>query len=72
MSMDYVRKTYGVPISRHQLVRRLTGPCKGATYRVYSCSQYVHVRDAKGNRLRFHPLDLEYKTTNGWIEGKRR
>ena len=71
MSMDYIRKTYGVPVKRHGLVRQIDGPLRGELLVVTSCSCYVHawrpgVNERRAVRNRFHPLALEYKTADGW------
>lgn len=58
MSMDYVRRTYGVPAKRGGRVRVRFEKKYGT---ITSATQYVHVRlDGRKKPDRFHPLALEY------------
>jgi len=63
MSMEYIRKTYGVPLHLHQLVREPGG----AVFVVRSATHYIHATSIDtGKRYRFHPQTIEYKTPTGW------
>lgn len=68
MSMEYIRKTYGVQVRRGMRVKckAWDGWCDGA---ITSATHYVIVRPDKwpNKRLMFHPLDsdnLIYITNN--------
>ena len=66
MSMEYVRKTYGVPAKRGMLVRHRPVPAWStlpvAYGRIMSASNYVFVRVDGGwsHSVGFHPHDLSY------------
>ena len=71
MSMQWVRDNYGVPVKRHGLVRQTDGVLKGVTLVVRSCSRHVHASRPEGGYVyRFHPMNLEYKTDDGWVRAK--
>lgn len=68
MSMAYVREHYAVPVGLHVLVKPLSGRFKGDEMLVTSCTHLVHARHHfKPQIHRFHPLDLEYRTGDGWF-----
>ena len=70
MSMNYIRLTYGVPVRRGGRVRPINSPHYELI--VTSATHHVHAKPAYGNvrEIRtYHPLDLEYKTTGGWVRG---
>lgn len=78
--MQYVRDTYGVPVRRGQRVRARIGQLAGEIMIVTRCTHYVHAHPQHGKYQwgycgllpayvqRFHPLDLEYETKDGWYE----
>lgn len=61
MTMEYVRKTYGVPAYRGAPVE-VKSEGKWWSGRITSATHYVHVRtDACPTTiLRFHPLDTDH------------
>jgi hypothetical protein len=61
MSMEYVRKTYGVPAKRGGRVK-FNFKCALCYGRILSATNYVRVEpdEAPGVRLSFHPTDLTY------------
>lgn len=68
MTMAYVRKTYGVPVGRHVLVKPTSGRFAGDEMMVTSCSHRVHVRHLFAPQVYvIHPLDLLYDTPTGWF-----
>lgn len=74
MSMQYVREYYGVPVKRGQLVRQIDGIMKDEILVVRSASHHVHAsrKDGRNQRVyRFHPLNLEYKTNDGWFRPRQ-
>jgi len=70
MTMRYVRERYGVPIGRWRVVRQIDGnddeliimSCRNG----YVCARHPFSPVVK----RFHPLDLEYLTNDGWVRGR--
>ena len=74
MTMAYIRKTYGVPVSQGQSVRLRKWPELPAMT-VTSATHYVRARDPDGMVRQYHPLDLEYKVGWDWVtsewEGER-
>lgn len=58
MSMEYIRKTYGVPAKRGGRIRYGTALCAPIGTIVGSRGQYLRVRmDAGGLTLTLHPTD---------------
>lgn len=70
MTMEYVRKHYGVPVRLHQLVAETDGSgfYGERILRVRSCRHgYVRASADDCPRLEiFHPWTLAYKTGAGW------
>lgn len=64
MSMDYIRRAYGVPAKRGGRVRvRFDHPDEwnGREGTITSATRYIFVRlDGEKRPDRFHPRDLEY------------
>ncbi len=72
MTMAYVRKHYNVPVKRGMFVRQTDGIWKHRALIVTRCTHYVHARlsipgpKESPRAMQFHPLNLEYKTADGW------
>ncbi len=75
MSMDYIRRTYGVPAKRGGRVQFTNAPkaCKGTV--VAARGQYLRVRwDESGRTDTMHPtwMLVYLKTPNAEASGRRR